>query len=448
MAFQLFFYKLNLSSRGCFFGKLQIKIGDCVYIQTGAATDSDLIEKAYRAKIEYLYEEIDSTYNQSKYFALVKWYSRPEELPKKNLQDEDFVFDFEREVVVDSRADNRIDIETIIKKCSVIEGGNFEEIKQRPDMYVCRYKLVRHPGKSQMFDLLPLNAIISDYNKNPKTPKRTVSRAGSELKTPKLKIKRVSGEDFEIVDAIQSPSTKPCSIKLEDVSQSMKSLQVSPFKIVNNSVQKINRNRLDEDYYYVSPSKKSKNDYYEPNGNYLNIEEVNVDSPLIHRPSLAAKRRLTMESNADLDYTITSEEVLKIKVRISQKENTQRRSSIEKTTPLRRSTRIKSVLIESEVLQEVENNVTPRKNKQIDLGTPRQIVSRRKSILKTPGASDVCTPKKTVVLTGIVEEHLAEVHRTPRRAAKQNEEEEITRTPRSSRKSISKTTPKSTKSLT
>lgn len=323
--------------------------------------------------------------------------------------------------------------------------GSFEELKA--DMYVCRYKLVKQEGTRANYNLFPINAIISDYNKNPKTPKRSVSRAASvELGTPKLKIKRInSGENFEIVKQIKTPSTKPCSIQLEDfIKKSAKKTQVSPFKIVNNSVQKINRTRIDDENS-VSPSKKSKNDYYEPNGNYLNIEEVNVDSPITYRSS-QAKRKLTMDTKDDLNYSIVSGlEDLKMTLRLSHKEN----------TPMRRSTRKKSIMIEdTDVLREIENNLTPRKNKPIDLGTPRQIISRRKSILKTPGASDVYgTPKKSVVLNDIVEEHPAEIHRTPsRRTVKKNTEdvdsdEDILRTPRSSRKSVSKSTPKSRRSL-
>lgn len=402
-----------------------------------------------------MYEEFDYNYKESNYFALVKWYSRPFELPKRNIHDENFTFDFEREVIEDCRTSKRIEIETIIKKCKVIEG-NFIEENLKADMYVCRYRLIKQEGTTSKYNLLPLNAIISDYKKNPKTPKRSSggSRAGSVelLGTPKLKIKRInSGENFEIVQK----TTKTCSVQLEDILT--KSLQVSPFKIVNNSVQKINRGvRNNEDEHNnVSPTKKSKTDYYEPNGNYLNLEEVNVDaSPPIHRSS-QAKRKLTMESNDDLNYSIVSEENLKITLKISHKENTpSRRTSIdEKTnnTPMRRSTRKKS-----EILREIENNSTPRKTKPInDLGTtPRQIISRRKSILKTPGGDVYGTPKKTVILTDIIEEHpAAEIHRTPRRTVKKivdydDYEEEVTRTPKSSRKSISKTTPKSRKSLT
>lgn len=392
--------------------------------------------------------------NIKKYLALVQWYSKPKDLPKRNLSDENFIFDFDREVIEDCRDTNRIEIETIIDKCSVIED---QSIELKAKMYICRYRLVKQEGTRAKYNLLPLNAIISDYNKIPKTPKR--SKAGSEeLGTPKLKIKRInSGENFEIVTKTKTPSTKSCSIQLEDIiqnsSKSSKKTQVSPFKIVNNSVQKINRNRIDDENS-VSPSKKSKNDYYEPNGNYLNIEEVNVDALQTHRPS-QAKRKLTMETKDDLNYSIISEEDLKITLRISHKENTpsRRRSSTDENTPMRRSTRKKSVFEDTSVLREIENNSTPRKNKPIDLGTPRQIISRRKSILKTPGTSDVYgTPKKTVFLNDIVEEHPAEIHKTPKRTAKKYTEsvesdEEQTRTPRSSRKSVSKSTPRSRRSL-
>lgn len=335
--------------------------------------------------------------------------------------------------------------------------GSFKQLKA--DMYVCRYKLVKQEGTRTKYNLFPLNVIISDNSKNPKTPKRSVSRAGSvDIGTPKLKIKRInSGENFEIIKETKTLSTKPCSIQLEDViKRSTKKTQVSPFKIVNNSVQKINRVRIDDENS-VSPSKKSKNDYYEPNGNYLNIEEVNVDSPINHRSS-QAKRKLTMDTKDDLNYSIVSEEDLKITLRISHKENTpsRRRPSIDENTPMRRSTRKKSMFEDTAaVLREIENNnLTPKKNKPIDLGTPRQIISRRKSILKTPGASDVYgTPKKSVVLTDIVEEHPAEIHRTPsRKTAKKytedgDSDEDLTRTPRSSKKSVSKSTPKSRRSL-
>lgn len=389
--------------------------------------------------------------NSIAYLALVQWYCKPTDLPKRNLCDEKFVFDFDREVIHDCRDSNRIEIETIIDKCSVIED---KTVELKANMYICRYRLVKQEGTRAKYNLLPLNAIISDYNKAPKTPKRSVSKAASEeLGTPKLKIKRInSGENFEIVTKAKTPSTKACSIQLEDVLQkSSKKTQVSPFKIVNNSVQKINRIRIDDENS-VSPSKKSKNDYYEPNGNYFNIEEVNVDSLQVHRPS-QAKRKLTMETKDDLNYSIISEEDLKITLRISHKENTpsRRRPSTDENTQMRRSTRKKSVF-EDTPLREIDNNLTPRKNKPIDLGTPRQIITRRKSILKTPGTSDVYgTPKKSVFLN-IVEEHPAEIHKTPKRTTKKYTEsvdidEEHTRTPRSSRKSVSKSTPKSRRSL-
>lgn len=413
--------------RSCIFGPLKLTVGDFVLITNADSNDPESLDTCNIGEIIRMYEVFEAPLGYDQFRAYIRWYSRCNELPKHILFDENYVFDFDLEIVQDHRPfDRDISIETIFRKCSIVFGMEDKAPISilgkkfvRQPTYVCRYKLIKIKGRNK-YKIVPQaypNDLFDESVPN-KTNKLSLSR------TPTSSHKNV----YAVVKSTEKGSSKD---------------GVTPIKIVKSNNENSVRRKLSLD----------------------NRNDDTVDD----------------EDDDILNYSIVNEapgdkNKFKIKLRISEKQH--------KATPIHEDVQLSAKRITSRkrsqdlgsemVLREIDNNSTPKKlprRQSIDTNTPKGLVisTRRRSILKTPGTPTIGTPKKTIQLSNIVEEYgggtnglgtpkltqlkhdaTTPLSRRKRKGINHNETDDEdddyvpTRTPKSTRKTDSKTeTPKS-----
>ncbi|KAG8237610.1 hypothetical protein J437_LFUL012409 [Ladona fulva] len=143
-------------------GDVEAKVGDYVLIHNYDAIDTDTEEGCDVAKILKLYESAES---DEPFRAVVQWYSRSHQLPKKFISHKmPFPqFHVSNEVLEDRRNfENDINIESIFKRCMVIQAMPEEDPNDVLKSYtsssfphfVVRFQFNSSKGK-QVFEILP-----------------------------------------------------------------------------------------------------------------------------------------------------------------------------------------------------------------------------------------------------------------------------------------------------
>ncbi|XP_063230635.1 origin recognition complex subunit 1 isoform X2 [Bacillus rossius redtenbacheri] len=159
------------------FGSVVAAVGDFVLVLNADALEPDTVDGSDVAKILRLYES--DTNAEDPYRAVVQWYSRVRELPKKTALQLEGCPELcpEAEVVEDTRSfDDDISLETVFRSCKVVflppsrdpreaarEGGP-------APLFVCRFRLV--PRARTSFALEPVSAV--DKGGNLKTLRRKI----------------------------------------------------------------------------------------------------------------------------------------------------------------------------------------------------------------------------------------------------------------------------------
>lgn len=149
-------YKNIYFYQKCIFGPLTLTVGDYVLVSNADSAEPDSISGCDIAKILMLYELREMS-NRDPCRAIVQWYSRPQAVPHKHFDNDDICIDFNCEVIEEHRPyDSDISIETVFRKCSVINGRledcaveilNKFNVKKTSinscPMFVCRYKFIK-----------------------------------------------------------------------------------------------------------------------------------------------------------------------------------------------------------------------------------------------------------------------------------------------------------------
>ncbi|XP_071444259.1 origin recognition complex subunit 1 [Hetaerina americana] len=155
----------NLKHYSAFkYGDLEGKIGDHVLIPNCDAVDPESVEGCDVARILKLYELGDA---EAPYRAVVQWYSRPQQLPKKfAVHQMPFPqLDNEFEVLEDKRNfDNDVSIETFFGKCQVVQAMPEEDPSEVVDVYavrnvpifIVRFQFWSQRGK-EAIEILPMS---------------------------------------------------------------------------------------------------------------------------------------------------------------------------------------------------------------------------------------------------------------------------------------------------
>ncbi|KAJ9601789.1 hypothetical protein L9F63_000081 [Diploptera punctata] len=167
------------------FGRIHGKIGDFVLISNADSADPDTVEGCDVAEILKLFE----AKGDDPYKAKVKWYSRPNGLPKKFASSKELYQNLE--VIQDNRSfDDIVSIETFFSLCQVVgidmnedpaEVMKSLELPTNFPVYVCRYKLVY--AAKRVFKLEPYLK-MNDTSSSPRI--KTVKDTSS---SPRIKTK-------------------------------------------------------------------------------------------------------------------------------------------------------------------------------------------------------------------------------------------------------------------
>ncbi|CAK1550733.1 unnamed protein product [Leptosia nina] len=186
------FNENNVSNTFHYFSKFQFKdiiaeVGDYVLVSNADSAEPDTEEGCDAAKILALYED---HYNKHDPFrAKVQWYSKVNDLPKKNLNNKEQLDFLDKEVVEDHRPFNtNVSIETFYKRCYinfVLTKDTARDLTISPYHYICRYRLVSITKRKialepvleeerKALDLL----VTPKKNTTPKTPSSLVKRMG------------------------------------------------------------------------------------------------------------------------------------------------------------------------------------------------------------------------------------------------------------------------------
>jgi hypothetical protein len=396
---------------------MTLNVGDFVLVQNDSSTNDV-------AKIVHLYEIEDEYYADEQCRAIVQWYSRPVDLPRKILQNEDadFILDFDCEVVEDNRFGNDISIDSINDLCHLVVVGPkklpVDEVakarqdilkvrQQRLPCFVCRFRL---DGGAKNAFLVPINAPPQPDKKA--TPARRPSTAQDlvtlddyfdELNSKARRKSALAPQNWKI-----SPKHEAKSDKRKSATKPT----VSPIKLVVDRLTPDDilsiMNEDDSDLENGTPTKKSK------------------------RPMKAAKKNLNQQMNETLDdsdllnYSIVQDAddgATRIKLRLSetQKRTSSRRKSVydadAEDTPTRTLARKRTTPLKLEA----ESCVTPKKSRRASITAAIENLSTtpRRSILKTPSsqlaAQQRNTPRRSVCLPRVAEEEMHEEPKTPKR---------------------------------
>lgn len=391
--------------RKCIYGALTLEVGNYVLVSNMDNAEPDSISGCDIARIEHMYEiptNIDPEHR-----AIVQWFSRPGALPTSILNDENYVFDFDKEIIEDSRFSPNISIETIFGLCRVLVANPrsvasdvVAKIATKYPIFVARYKLVRAPGQKKwhLEVLSPIGETSPQKRKSmaDRTNPGTQKSSSKESQKTQLKLTRSKSIEFIDVDQLQEEEIR--------VAQNMLNEEKWVVKVVDNAENSYKKN-LDKvtegfsevelsDEGNVSPSKIARiNSARRKSGNFrrnLNAS-LHCESP-------------TSSEAETLNYSIVKEEgrdttEMKIKLRVSENQNP------EADTPKRNRVR-KRLTIQESLLE-----ISPRKTRKSFIPeeeVPRTPTSRprRKSILKTPvsKAIEALTPRRSIHLSNIVEE--------------------------------------------
>lgn len=439
--------------RKCNFGTLTLEVGKYVLVSDTDKAESDSISGCDIARIDHMYEILTDDPKVDPFRAIVQWYSRLSDMPAKIIDNANYTFNSDCEIIEDNRFGQDINIETIYGHCQVTIVGtdvNVSELiaKNRKNttklpLFVARYKLGPHGT------LLALKQ--STPEATPRKRKSIVDKTNHSLgksaykeiqRTPKLKVTRCKSNELIDEDCVDD----------EEIHVTQKALNCEEWvvKVIDdpcNSSYKKNLVTVIEglgeveisDEENISPSKITRmNNARRKSGNF--------------RRNLNASLRCDSATSDEeaKNYSIIKDEStntpdMKIRLRLSERQKS------EADTPSRRSSRKRSTYEEGKPM---DNETSPRKTRKsiIDheeiLRTPTGR-PRRKSILKTPSNKSteaVGTPKRSIQLSNIVEEFTAgrRVSRTIGRTPKKSDPAiEEPKTPRSRAKTVSQSTPSS-----
>lgn len=422
--------KTAIFYRKCHFGALTLEVGNYVLVSNTDSAEPDSVSGCDVARIDHMYDLMFDDQDIDSYRALVTWYSRPEALPKKIVSDENYTFDFDKEIVEDYRYNPDISIESIFRLCKVeivdqnaVASEVTAKISTKFPLFIARYRLTHAPGSKKMF-LQALKSGTGDSETTPprkrksmadKTNRSAAKSATKDVeKTPKLRLTRAKSIEFVDMAHLDDDETR--------VIQKLQSEDNWVVKMVDGSYQKKLDNVTDgisevelSDEENVSPSKIARiNSARRKSGNFrrnLNAS-LHCESP-------------TSSDTEHLNYSIVKDEArstpqMKIKLRLSE----QHKPATD--TPTRRSARKRST---AEEIVPLDIQTSPRKARKsimIEEETPMTPTSRprRKSILKTPSTKNVevvGTPKRNIQLSNIVEEFTEGrrtskvIHETPKK---------------------------------
>lgn len=371
--------------RKCIYGALSLELGNFVLVSNMDNAEPDLVSGCDIAQIVHMYEILDDPDIIDPYRAIVQWYSRPAALPRNIINDENYVFDFDKEIIEDSRFSPDISIETIFGLCRVmiinptsIASDVVQKATTKLPLFVARYRLVQTPGVKRMH-LRPIIVEESSPRKRKSVSNHNHTTAG---KNAQIQL------DTEEIEAAQ--------MVLADKKWIVKTVgDHSSRKTIAQITDSLNQVGL-SDEENVSPTKISR------------LNRTRRKSGTVRR-NLNASLQCESPSSSDaeiLNYSIVKDETIqtpeiKIKLRLSEQQKT---TNGDKRVMRKRSTH-----------EEDEVTVTPLSiSKSLKSNTPKHDVSdspitrpRRKSILKTPisKANDPSTPKRSIQLSNIVEEY-------------------------------------------
>lgn len=395
--------------RKCYSGALTLEIGDYVQVSNDKG-DLDV------ARIEHMYEvlsdDVDDNYN-----AILQWYSRPTALPKNIATDENYTFDYDYEIIEDSRYDPNVSLDAIVGTC-LVEVADVDvcpselvaEKATKHPMFVARYRLIKYPGVKKMV-LEPLKPVTSEATPRKRKSmvqqsNRSVGKSASKevQKTPKLILKRTKSiefinveDDLRVMEVLNEDNWRVEVI--DDVERSYKKNLVH----VTEGLGEVDIS----DEENISPTKMAR------------LNSARRKSGSFRRNLNVSLRGASPTSEEEQNYSLVKDESkstpdLKIKLRLSE------RTKTGCDTPTRRSAK-KRPTQEDDISIDIETS--PRKSRKpvINEEEPPQTPTtrpRRKSILKTPSskaADAIGTPKRNIHLSNIVEEFTGEGRRMSRK---------------------------------
>ncbi|XP_058461352.1 origin recognition complex subunit 1 [Malaya genurostris] len=403
--------KTTLFYRKCIYGSMALEVGSYVLVSNMDNAEPDTLSGCDIARIDHMYEIIDDDKKTDCYRAIVQWYSRPTALPNKILNDENYTFDFDYEIVEDSRFSPDISIETIFGLCRVevtepriIASEAIRQISSKLPLFIARYRLVQIPGSKSM-DLAAIKHVEQNTpNKRKSMTDKTSNGVRNTTKdtpkTRKLTLTRTKSIEFVNMNDFNEDEIETAQIALNQENWVIKSV---------NSVDNSYKKNLDDVTNGICDVDISDDDTESPS----KIARLNS----VRRKSGTFRKNLNssfycespMSSDTEsLNYSIVKDDEnktpnIKIKLRLSGRQ----KGPVETLT--RRSTRKRSTCEEK---MSTDTDVSPRKNKKtvsIENPTPKTPTTRprRKSILKTPCSKtkdSVDTPKRNIQLSNIVEE--------------------------------------------
>ncbi|CAO1401549.1 unnamed protein product [Diamesa serratosioi] len=187
----------------CLLNEMVLSVGDDVLILNDSAVTPDAFEECFIGRIKYLFEEFVQGKPVNK--AIVKWFSRPSDLPKTtniNLLNED------NEVVQDNRYKGDINIDTIFHVACVSETKeDYEKMKKKnPSQknFLCRYKIQKC---NQTYSL----ALLHDT---------------------KLILKKIPDKSSIILSHMQSPHGR-WKVKLDKISEDLTNVALNSIENFN-----------------------------------------------------------------------------------------------------------------------------------------------------------------------------------------------------------------------
>ncbi|XP_001861388.2 origin recognition complex subunit 1 [Culex quinquefasciatus] len=423
--------KTAIFYRKCHFGALTLEVGSYVLVSNTDSAEPDSVSGCDVARIEHMYDLMFEDPDIDSHRAIVQWYSRPGALPKKIVADENYTFDFDKEIVEDYRYNPDISIESIFRLCKVeivdpkaIASEVAAKISTKFPLFIARYRLTHAPGSKKMF----IQALKSSGEGETTPPRKRKSMADKTNrsaaksatkdveKTPKLRLTRAKSIEFVDMAHLDDDEARVVQKIQSEDNWVVKVVEGGSYqKKLDNVTEGISEVEL-SDEENVSPSKMAR------------INSTRRKSGAFRR-NLNASLHCESPTSSDtehLNYSIVKDEArntpqMKIKLRLSE---VQKPAA---DTPTRRSARKRSTAEEIVPLDIQTSPPKARKSIMVEEEPPMTPTSRprRKSILKTPSTKNVeavGTPKRNIQLSNIVEE-FAEgrrtskvMHETPKKA--------------------------------
>lgn len=283
----------------------------------------------------------------------------------------------QKELIEDGVKSSNIELKSICGKCIVFkahENDSVIEILQRnkksyPMAYVCRYKLV----KETIYKLVPVSWQPGEEEATRNSDEMTDTDFYTDTEDQASEVATLS----EKLDQLHTSLTMDCD-ELNGNSNEKSSITsklVSPFKIVNNSVQKVTRyrNHTSPSYKRASPDAGNDNEDVSPSKRNKLIHDSNNETPGARKgeyESPAQKQMLKIKKN--LNHSFTDSEVSS-----SPYQSTVNPEKPLKITLCKTKTRI--------LLEKNENTMKSPLNKTIY--TPAHENHVRRSIMKDPNSA-------------------------------------------------------------